>query len=386
MEASKKILKAKSSIIINQPFFATILLSTPLTVDENIATMATDGDTIKYNTKFVDGLTLDEAIFVLSHEVLHCVLDHMGRRGSRTPNRYNQAADYVINELLVKDNIGSMPIGALYNPQLTAKGKGTTEGVYNLLPEKNEQKKAGDKGGALDEVHDAGTDNGTKPTGPATLKKKSMDRQVLINQAKNIAKTRGVLSSGLARLIDDFTKPVVDWREVLRNFISEKVKIETNWKKPKRRFLADNIYLPSLSGEKLGRITIAVDCSGSVDDILLKKFASEIQGIRDSLYPSKIDVIYFENKVFNPQTFEENEELILKAKGGGGTAFSPMFKHVNKQDETPLCVIVLTDLECDDYGEAPGYPVLWCVLEGVRAEYKKVPFGEVIEVEANNEN
>jgi VWA-like protein DUF2201 len=38
-----------------------------------------------------------------------------------------------------------------------------------------------------------------------------------------------------------------------------------------------------------------------------------------------------------------------------------------------VCVIVLTDLECDDFGDDPGYPVLWVsVREG------KAPFGEVV--------
>jgi hypothetical protein len=49
--------------------------------------------------------------------------------------RWNIAGDYVINDLLVKDGIGKMPECALYDPQLVIDGGGTTDGVYNLLPE-----------------------------------------------------------------------------------------------------------------------------------------------------------------------------------------------------------------------------------------------------------
>lgn len=380
MNAYQKILKAKSAIIIDHPFFATILLATPITESDKIPTMATDGDSILYNAKFTDSLTVDETIFVLCHEVLHCVFDHMGRRSARTPNRWNQAADYVINEILQNDNIGSMPVGALYNPNLTKKAKGTTEGVYNLLPESAEKKNAGTKGGALDQVFDSGTKNGTQGTDAATLSEKSSGMRVKVAQAKNVAKSQGKLSDNLKRVVDDFTKPKVDWREVLRNFVSEKVKLESTWAKPKRRFLGSDLYLPSLNGEKLGRITVAVDCSGSVDQKLLTAFSSEIQGIRDSLYPSKIEVIYFDSKVCFEETIEEGQDVKLTPHGGGGTAFSPIFKKISEKEEQPLCTIVLTDLICDDFGNAPNYPVLWCVLEGVLEGYSETPFGEIIEV------
>src|SRR5690606_23983989 len=108
-----KLAKARASLIIDHPFFASILLPMPISEDKTIPTMATDGETIRYNPEWTDSLTLDETTFVLAHETLHCVFDHMGRRGERTPNRWNQAADYIINELLIKDRIGSMPAGGL---------------------------------------------------------------------------------------------------------------------------------------------------------------------------------------------------------------------------------------------------------------------------------
>lgn len=375
-----KIAKARAALIIDQPFFASILLPMPMIEDKTVPTMATDGETIRYNPEWTDKLTVDETTFVLAHETLHCVFDHMSRRGERTPNRWNQAADYIINGMLIKERIGSMPHGGLHNPSLVQKGGGTAEGVYKLIPEKDESKKAGDKGGALDHVHDAGSNQGQSKPDAATKAAASAALKVRVIQAKNAAKMQGKMSADLERLVDDLVKPKVDWREVLRKFLSERAKVETSWARPKRRFLGEDLYLPSLNGVRMGKLVVAVDCSGSVNAALLGAFASEINAIREDLKPGGLDVVYFDHKVCHAHSVDEEEQLTLKPRGGGGTAFSPVVKFVNEMPEEPACLVFLTDLVCDDFGKRPSYPVLWCVLDGCMKGFDKVPFGEVLEV------
>lgn len=379
---NSKLIKARAGLIIDQPFFASILLPMVMSEDKSCPTMGTDGETMIYNPDWIETLTLAETTFVLAHETLHCVFDHMGRRGEKNHNVYNQAADYIINELLVNEKIGTMPKQGLYNPKLVKDGGGTAEGVYNILikDEKNKSKNAGDKGGALDNVNDAGTNNGSKPTDAATLAEKSAQLKVRVIQAKNAAKMQGKLSAGLERLVDEATKPLIDWREVLRRFVSERAKSEYTFARPKRRFLGEDFYLPSLSGERMGVLTIAVDCSGSVDQDLLSMFASEVNAIREDLMPSRIEIVYFDSEVCKTEIVEPEDTLKIKAVGGGGTAFSPVFNYINKQNEEPVCVIFLTDLVCDDFGPMPDYPVLWVCLENLTDGFKNPPFGEIVEV------
>lgn len=379
---NNKIAKARAGLIIDHPFFASILLPMPISEDESVPTMATDGETIKFNPTWTESLSLPEITFVLAHEALHCMFDHMGRRGSRGPNRWNQAADYIINELLMKEKIGSMPHGGLYNPSLVQKGNGTAEGVYKLLPEENEKKNAGDKGGALDQVNDAGSKNGTQPTDAATIAEKSANLKVRVVAAKNAARMQGRLSAGLERLVDEMLEPVVDWREVLRRFVSERAKVDHSFARPKRRFLHTDLILPSLTGEKMGALVVAVDCSGSVNRKLLLEFAAEINAIREDVRPSSIEVVYFDSDVCHAETFTQDDDFKITPKGGGGTAFSPVFEYINKQAEAPIAVVFLTDLICDDFGPCPEYPVLWAVLEGVHQGYDKVPFGEILKIKS----
>jgi predicted metal-dependent peptidase len=61
--------------------------------------------------------------------------------------------------------------------------------------------------------------------------------------------------------------------------------------------------------------------------------------------------------------------------GGGGTDFEPIFRYIDSQGIDPVATVVLTDLCCDSFGEAPPYPVLW-----VTTERGTAPFGEVVEM------
>lgn len=382
----EKLTKAKAGLILSQPFFATILLGQQIVETDKVPTMATDGETIFVNTAWAEQLSHAEISFVLAHEVLHCVFEHMHRRGPRDPEKWNVAADYVINEILVREQIGQMPKLGLHDPSLVAQGNGTAEGVYNCLPNqppppKNSQggkpgkpgnyPSPGQPGGAMDQLLDSAPDESTRNA-------KAAEMRVRIIQAKNAAKAAGKLSAGLERLVDAATKSKVDWRAVLRRFLSERCKTDYSFAKPKRRFLAEDLCLPSLVGEKIGVVAIAVDCSGSIDEKQLALFSGEINGILEDTGAREIAIIYFDAEVLRTQMHRPDEmgPLKLEAIGGGGTAFGPIWPAIAKLETPPICAVVLTDLICSDFGDAPDYPVLWATVDASDA-----PFGEIIKME-----
>lgn len=368
----KTLHKAKTDLIIKHPFFASILFSMPIIEDTNVKTLATNGEEVRYNPEFIKTLSMSETVFVLAHEVMHCVFHHMTRRGTRNPNRWNIAADYIINDVLSQDKVGTMPQGCLYNPQLVQQGNGVTEQVYALLPEETENK-SGDgsehgQGGSLDQCLDAGKDEAEQSQKEAEMKPR-------IIQAANAAKMQGKLSAGLSRLVSEMVKPRVDWREVLRRFISEKAKVDLSFARPKRRWLAEDIYLPSKTGERMGNLVVAVDCSGSINEKVLNAFAAEIRAIVQDTLPAETHVVYFDSQVVNHEVFTGEDTVKLTPCGGGGTAFSPVFKYVESKDINPVACVFLTDLCCDDFGDSPDYPVLW-----VSTHDGDAPFGEILRI------
>lgn len=389
-KAKNQIDKSRAALVVDHPFFASLLLPMPISETLDVETFATDGESIVYNPNWAATLTQQETDFVLAHETLHVVFDHMGRRENRDAQKWNQAADYVINDLLQKEKIGVMPKGGLLDSALVARGNGSAEGIYKLLPASAEKNKPGKQGGALDELIDGKITtkpgkNGAPGTAkiekldPSQKKEKQESIRVRVIQATNAAKMQGALSSGIDRLVKDATKPKVCWKEVLRRFLSERAKVNYSFARPKRRFLASDLYLPSLKGEKLGSLVVAVDCSGSISDELLDKFSAEINAIRVDALPASIEIVYFDTAILRTQKIDAENDCKLDSIRGGGTAFSPIFEYVNKLETQPIACVVLTDLCCNDFGPAPSYPVLWVCLEkltGIAA----APFGETVHV------
>ena len=366
LTVKEKVSKAKAKLIMYQPFFATIVCSLPMEEDNSYPTMATNGTWIKYNHDFVDKMTLEETMFVLCHEVGHCMFAHMFRRKGRNPKKWNMAGDYVINDLLINDNIGTMPPGGLHNPQLVQQGGGTTDGVYELLPDEPDDDGSGYNGTSIDICEDAGGDAASQGEAEAEIK-------VMVAQAAQAAKMAGKLSANLQRLVDDTLRPMVDWKDVLRRFVSARAKVEYSFARPKRRFISEDLYMPSLGGQRMGRVLIAVDCSGSIGQKELNEFAAEMRAIKEDVSPSGIEVFYFDSEVSHHDTFAQDEDLHVEPHGGGGTAFSPIFDKAGELGLELTCCVVLTDLCCYDFGNPPDYPVLW-----VSNGSDKAPWGEVV--------
>lgn len=357
--------KARTALVLEHPFIGNVALNLPYIVDYGVKTAATNGKNIRYNPHFVDSLNDEERKFLVAHECLHPMLEHTYRRNGRNHKRWNQAADYVINKLLDDEKIGKMPQGGLLDNNIHQAGGGTTDGIYNILPEPDEDGNNG-HGDPLDDCNDGGDT-------PAEQAQQEAEWKVRVAQAAQAAKMMGKMSAGLERLVGEILKPKVDWRDVLRKFLEKCKSDQRTWSKFNRRFLAQGIYLPSVSGESLGEIAFAVDCSGSITQEVISQFAAEILSAKEDGNPTKIHVVYFDSEVSHYECYGKDDDLDIKPHGGGGTAFSPVFEYFAEHDINPVACVFLTDLCCNDFGEQPDYPVLW-----VSTDEGTAPFGEVV--------
>ena len=103
----------RANILLEQPFYGTILSHIPLVEDESIDTAATDGRRIIYSPEYMGMLTGSEIKFILLHELLHILLMHFSRRKGRDRVIWNIATDYVINLTLRKSGYYG-PDGVIY--------------------------------------------------------------------------------------------------------------------------------------------------------------------------------------------------------------------------------------------------------------------------------
>jgi len=367
MDILQRISKAKTSLILEHPFFGAIALNMPTKLDDTIPTACTNGAVVRYNPDFVASLSDGNIVFLVAHECFHPMLGHIWRLMGRDPRKWNIAGDIIINQMLKDEGIGDFIEGGCLDKDLFDKGNGTTDGVYNLLPDDPDGPDGpdGDKG--------IGQDIGQPEGGEADQEQQEAEWRIKIAQAAQAAKMAGKLSAGMERMVGEVLQHKVRWEDVLHPFV-EKCKTEDRtFARPNRRFSTQGLFLPSRTGEVLGECVFFVDCSGSINDQQIAQFNAEVSKVHRDLHPTKLHVIYFDSSVSHHDTFLPNDEVTMQPHGGGGTAFSPLWEFIEDNDIQPVVAIVLTDLCCNDWGDAPDYPVLW-----VSTELDTAPFGEVV--------
>jgi len=368
----KRIQIARTSLLLDQPFFGVLALALNVLEDPSCPTAWTNGRDMGFSPAFVDTLSQDELIGLIAHEVMHCACGHPWRREAREQRQWNVAADYAINHVITEAGL-KLPQGGLIDPQYAGK---SAEWIYARLPAQPPQGKGGNQqgSGGIGEVRDAPAgaqdDSGDQhvPT--------EADWQQQMQQALKAA-GRGKLPASLREKIIEATKTRVDWRSLLRRYVQEVVKADYSWQRPNVRYIPSGLYLPALHSHTCGRLAIAVDTSGSIDRVLLGQFAAEIRSIADELQPTAIDVLYCDTKVHRVDHFERGDQIELERIGGGGTSFAPVFEAVESGD-VPAVLIYLTDLDGAFPSDAPTYPVIWASYGTYRQE---VPFGDLVPCE-----
>jgi predicted metal-dependent peptidase len=366
--------KSKSQLLLHHCFFANLLLRMPLEEDENCPTMATDGKRFIYNPKFVDGLTVQELMAVIVHEVLHVIFEHMLRRATRDHMKWNMAADYAIN-LVVRDQGLTLPKQCLLDDKFKDL---YAEKIYDQLPAlKNIKVPSGWNVGGVDDMKGA---HGEELSEEAR-EEISKEVKAAVKESALVAKMAGKLPAGLERILGDLLNPRIPWREVLAKFLTVTIQNDMTWRLPNARYVPQGIYLPKIGEPTIGDMIFVVDTSGSITDGDLIDLMSEVRGIMMA-FPSKTFwLLGCDTQVASAQELSFQDD-IHKPKGGGGTCYKEPFKWVDKEGLEPACLIYLTDGACNSFPDkVPDYPVLWVLTEDpqyYKSTWDDVKFGDVI--------
>lgn len=394
LSAKEKVQQARVALVLDNPFFGVLALRLTLVEDPGCGTAWTDGVHMGFDPDFVNGITSQELLFVVAHEVMHCTNGHPWRRDNRQPERWNYACDYAINHVLAEAGFKLFD-WVLRNAEYDGK---SAEWVYARLPKDHRQQarqqaaggqgggKAGKpRGGQGDGAGQqvgrfpgaGGSDVRDAPAEAAAAGVTEADWQQAVQAAAVAAKACGNLPACLERYAKHVMQPRVDWRSVLHRFVQAAAREDYSWRAPNSRYVAQGLYMPSMQSETVGSIAVAVDTSGSIDAVLLSQFCAELRSVADDVRPSRIHVIYCDATVHTVDTFERDDQIEIKAKGGGGTSFAPVMDWCDTQDEPPVALIYLTDMDGHHRAQPPGMPVLWAtpVLPTGRLE---PPYGEVV--------
>lgn len=371
-----RISKAASRMTIREPFIASLFTKLPYRTVPT-GTAWTNGSEYVFAEEFCDPLTDEELFGLAIHETLHVVFMHMWRRNGRQHTIWNVANDAVINAM-IRDMGYKLPKGGVEIPWVEADMD--SEIVYNKLMQeckdqtggsgkpapsgnKDDDGAGGGNGGQDGEQHPehgGGGWNGTGDIRDAESQADRADLEATITAAAKMAKACGDKSVVVQRILGDALAPIVSWIDELRTMMTSASNNDFTYRKVNRRMLSQSVYLPAMYSEAMGGVVVAIDTSGSVGGPELDRAAAEISSLAKEVSPEFILVVYCDSKVAGTQRFESDETIVLNPKGGGGTAFKPVFDYVDTLNENIACLVYLTDM-CGNlnFGPIPSYPVIW---------------------------
>ena len=405
VEVYDRIIVARVGLLLRHPFFGNMATRLRiLAADDWLPTAAVDGRNLYYNTQFFNAMTNKEIEFVVAHEILHCVFDHLERREDRNPMIYNIAADYKVNNLLVRDRIGVTP-SIVDCFQDFKYEEWTSEEIYDELFEQAKQN--GEEflqqlGEMLDEHLDGeGDEDGDGDAGEekdangnGVSKKKPTYSKEQIKQIKDEIK-EGMMQAAQAagagntpgeiqRMIKELTEPKMNWREILQQQIQSTIRNDFTFQRPNRKSWHTGAILPGMDFDETIDICVAVDMSGSIGNVQAQDFLSEIQGIMDQYKDYNIKVWCFDTKVYNEQDFSANggEDLRdYKVMGGGGTDFDANWIYMKDQDIQPKKFIMFTDgYPWDSWGDESYCDTVF-LIHSHHDKNTQAPFGTTVHYE-----
>jgi predicted metal-dependent peptidase len=386
LSAEQRLSKNITAIMGNPKYVALagVLMIGEKGIKDDCPTAYTNGRDDYYGRAFVDGLADSEFRFLILHETYHKLFKHLTtweHLYKDDAKLANMACDYVINLMIADENrdmFAVMPKDAEGNAigLLDEKFRNMdTAQVYKIL--KQEQEDNPDDG---DQGEGEGAGGGLDEHDWEGAQEMSADEQRELAQEIDQAVRQGALTaaktgSGGNRAIDALLRPEVNWREVLREFITETCRgnDDSTWRQPSRRHLAMGILRPSGITERVGELVIAIDTSGSIGQQELTKCLSEIKGVCDMVKPESIRILYWDTKVCAEEVYGVHgtplEQLTQTTKpaGGGGTRVQCVPDYIQKNNINAQAVIVLTDGYLGGDWGAWTMPLLWGILDNKSA-------------------
>lgn len=375
--ARERLVTSRIGLLLRHSFFGN--LATRLTLinaDEWCSTAATDGLKFYYNSRFIMMLKPKEVEFLVGHEVLHVVYDHMGRRGTRDPQIWNIADDYAVNADLKRHKVGQFitTVPCLYEQKYDGKA---AEEIYDDLMKNVQKINIEDLVDQMIDDHmdgdgEDGSDGEGDQEGKGKRPKMSPEerervrqevKQAIINAAQSAE--AGTLPLGVERLIKQHTNPVMPWRELIQTNLTSAIRTDFSWMRPSRRSWHMDAIMPGMTpGEEID-VVVAIDMSGSISNTQAQAFLGEIGGMMDAFDGYKVHVFCFDTDIYNPQDFNsESMDTIdeYEPQGGGGTDFDAIFDYLKKVGNVPKRLICFTDgYPCGSWGDPDYCDTTWII-------------------------
>ena len=437
-ESAQRTSATVTELLRKQPFFGSLALRLPLRADPSRETLASDGHEIRYSPRWVADTDAHVIETAMARVVMACALKHHTRRGERDPERW-QRASQLVTHALVRDAGFTLP------PEAEAWDGLSVEQAYDRLPEP-EDGDPGDDGnapsgsggsgaGAADpsppgdddresdsssdspanggdedgdgqdgdgqgdgsdapashdpsgtgEIMDAGArggGTGEQDESPVDVIAEEQAWDEAMHQALNLAKAEGKAPGGVEETVKGAHANMLDWRALLRRYMTDAARRDYSWSLPNRRFIDAGLYLPSIRSEGIDTIAVIVDTSGSLPAATLAEFWAELREVTTEIQPERVIVLQVDSALQDAAEYTADDlpdEIVIR--GRGGTDFRPGFAWLDEQGIRPGVCLYFTDMECSSYPETePDFPLVWVNYSNPPSDWNREPWGERIDI------
>ena len=429
-ESAIRISNCVTELLKDQPFFGSLALRLPIRSDASRETLASDGKEIRYSPDWIATTDAHLIKTAIARVVLACALKHHTRRANRDPHRWQRASQLVTHHLLAD-------AGFILPPEAEAWPDLSAEEAYDRLPESEQEDSpelpapSGSSpqfadGGEQDEDHqpspstpdDSDADNpsddssdgdsepddcdppSTDPSGTGEIMdaapgadtsdnadtpdftQEEQNWDEAMHQALNLARAQGNAPGVIAETVEAAHRSTLDWRPLLRRYMTDTAKRDYTWSVPNRRFIDSGLYLPSIRSDGMDAIAVIIDSSGSVDRDTLAAFWAEIRLVAAEIEPERVIVLQVDAELQDERHYHPHElPLRIDVEGRYGTDFRPGFARLAEQGIRPAVCLYFTDMECNKYPETPpDFPVVWCNFGPPPSDRNREPWGERIDI------
>ena len=428
-ESALRVSDCVTELLRKQPFFGSLVLRLPLRADPTRKTLASDGHEIRYSPDWVAETDAHLIETAMARVVMACALKHHTRRGERDPERW-QTASQLVTHALLRDAGFTLP------PDADAWEDLSVEQAYDRLPESGDDD-SGDDGNPAEDASGAsagaggqpppggGDESGDRPdpagddddqgedrtsdappshdpsgtgevmdaaargdsdsgSGEASVDTAAEEQawDEAMHQALSIARAEGKAPGGVEETVRNAHASALDWRTLLRRYMTDAASRDYSWSAPNRRFIDSGLYLPSIRSEGIDSLAVIIDTSGSLPGQTLAGFWAELREIAAEIRPERVVVLQVDAALQDAAEYgpdELPEEIVLK--GRGGTDFRPGFAWLDEQGMQPAVCLYFTDMECSSYPEAePVFPVIWVDHSKSSSEVNGQPWGDRIAI------
>ena len=423
-ESAIRVSDCVTELLRKQPFFGSLVLRLPLRADPTRKTLASDGKEIRYSPGWVAETDAHLIETAMARVVMACALKHHTRRGERDPERW-QTASQLVTHALLRDAGFTLPPEAEAWEDLSveqaydrlpepgddgdpAQGGANGAGTAGQLPPGGDGDESGDPSdpagqgddrdgngqgedgasGALPshdpagtgEVMDAGAGSDETPV-DAVAEEQAWDEAM--HQALSIARAEGKAPGTVEETIRNAHAGSLDWRTLLRRYMTDAARRDYSWSVPNRRFIDSGLYLPSIRSEGIDTIAVIIDTSGSVPGQTLAEFWAELREVAAEIRPERVFVLQVDAALRDAAEYTADDlpdEIALK--GRGGTDFRPGFEWLDEQGIQPAVCLYFTDMECSSYPETePSFGTIWINWGALPSDRNREPWGERIDID-----